>query len=63
VVASNEWWRRKALVAKAGACISKDNFDAHFSGVKYGFAIPFESVQPLKKQLNGRSIEQRAAIR
>jgi predicted transcriptional regulator len=35
----------------AAACISKDEFDAYFFGLRYGFAIFFESVQPLKQQL------------
>jgi predicted transcriptional regulator len=33
----------------AAACISKAEFDAYFAGLRDGFAIVFESVQPLKK--------------
>ncbi len=36
---------------RAAACILKDEFDAYFAGLKYGFAIFLESVQPLKSQL------------
>jgi predicted transcriptional regulator len=33
------------------ACISKENFDAYFAGLKYGFAIVLESPKLLKRQL------------
>lgn len=36
----------------AAACISKDDLYAYFSGLKFGFAIVLESVQPLRRQLD-----------
>ena len=41
----------------AAACISKDDFEAYFAGRRHGFAIFFEAVQPLKKQLNAIDLD------
>jgi predicted transcriptional regulator len=40
-------WKEYGTVA----CISKGEFDAYFTGLRCGFVIFFEGVQPLKKQL------------
>jgi predicted transcriptional regulator len=40
----------------AAACISKDEFYAYFAGLRYGFAIFFENVQSLKKQLKATDL-------
>jgi predicted transcriptional regulator len=44
------------------ACISKDDFDAYFTGLRYGFAIFFEAVQPLKKQLKAIDLDAQFGI-
>jgi predicted transcriptional regulator len=44
------------------ACISKDDFDAYFAGRKYGFAIFFEAVQALKKQLKAIDLDAQFGI-
>jgi predicted transcriptional regulator len=44
------------------ACISKDEFDAYFSGLRDGFAIIFESVQPLKKQFKAIDLQAQFGI-
>jgi predicted transcriptional regulator len=44
------------------ACISKDEFDAYFAGVKIGFAIFFESVKPLKKQFKAIDLQMQFGI-
>jgi predicted transcriptional regulator len=46
----------------AAACISKVEFDAYFSGLKDGFAIVFESVQPLKKLFKAADLEAQFGI-
>jgi predicted transcriptional regulator len=46
----------------AAACISKDKFDAYFAGLRYGFAIIFERVQPLKRQLKAIDLEAQFGI-
>jgi predicted transcriptional regulator len=46
----------------AAACISKNDFDAYFTGLRYGFAIFLESVQPLKKLLNAIDLETQFGI-
>lgn len=35
----------------AAACITKDDFNAYFNGLKYGFVILLEDVKVLKEQL------------
>jgi predicted transcriptional regulator len=46
----------------AAACVSKDEFDAYFSGLSEGFAIVFESVRPLKKQLKAIDLQAQFGI-
>jgi predicted transcriptional regulator len=38
------------------ACISKEEFDAYFAGLRYGFAILLESVKPLRKRVNAKDL-------
>jgi predicted transcriptional regulator len=38
-------------------CISKHEFDAYFAGLKHGFAILFESVKSLKRQLEAVELD------
>jgi len=44
------------------ACISKDEFEAYFTGLKCGFVILFEGVKRLKRQLNAVELEDRFGI-
>jgi predicted transcriptional regulator len=44
------------------ACISKDEFDAYFHGLKFGFAIFFASVKSLKQELKAADLLQRFGI-
>jgi predicted transcriptional regulator len=46
----------------AAACISKREFDAYFSGLRDGFAIVFETVQPLKKLFKAADLEAQFGI-
>jgi predicted transcriptional regulator len=46
----------------AAACISKGEFDAYFSGLRDGFAIVFESVQPLKNLFKAADLEAQFGI-
>jgi predicted transcriptional regulator len=46
----------------AAACISKSEFDAYFAGLEDGFAIVFESVQPLKKLFKAADLEAQFGI-
>jgi predicted transcriptional regulator len=41
----------------AAACISKDQFDSYFAGLRYGFAIVLENVRPLKKRVLAKDLE------
>jgi hypothetical protein len=43
-------------------CISKHEFDAYFAGLKHGFAILFESVKSLKRQLEAVELEEKFGI-
>ena len=43
-------------------CISKHEFDAYFAGLKHGFAILFESVKSLKRQLEAAELEEKFGI-
>jgi predicted transcriptional regulator len=44
------------------ACISKNEFDAYFRGVKQGFAIVLDGVQSLKTQLTAIDLEEKFGI-
>lgn len=44
------------------ACISKDDFDTYFAGLKCGFAIILERVKLLKRQLNAIDLEDEFGI-
>jgi predicted transcriptional regulator len=44
------------------ACVSKDEFDAYFSGLKQGFAIFLEGVKSLRKQLKASDLEEQFGI-
>jgi predicted transcriptional regulator len=46
----------------AAACISKDDFNEYFAGLKYGFAILFESVRSLKMQVNAIDLKAQFGI-
>jgi len=46
----------------AAACISKEDFDAYFAGLRYGFVILFEKVQALKKQVKASDLEAQFGI-
>jgi predicted transcriptional regulator len=51
-------WKEHGLAA----CISKDEFDTYFAGLKDGFAIFFESVQPLKRKFKAIDLEAQFGI-
>jgi predicted transcriptional regulator len=44
------------------ACISKDEFEAYFEGLEFGFAIFFGSVRLLKQELKAADLLQRFGI-
>ena len=46
----------------AAACISKEDFDAYFTGLRHGFVILFEEVQSLKKQVKASDLEAQFGI-
>src|SRR4051794_24253636 len=46
----------------ADACISKNEFDAYFTGLEYGFAILLESVKSLKQRLTATDLEDEFGI-
>jgi predicted transcriptional regulator len=46
----------------AAACVSKGEFDAYFAGLRDGFAIVFESVQPLKKLVTAGDLQAQFGI-
>jgi predicted transcriptional regulator len=46
----------------SAACISKADFNAYFSGVKFGFAIFLESVQTLKMQVKAIDLKSQFGI-
>jgi predicted transcriptional regulator len=44
------------------ACVTKVEFDAYFSGLKYGFAILLKNVRALAKQLNAFDLKREFGI-
>jgi predicted transcriptional regulator len=46
----------------AAACISKGEFDTYFSGLREGFVIIFEGVQPLKEQFKAVDLQTQFGI-
>jgi predicted transcriptional regulator len=44
------------------ACISKKEFDAYFSGLKFGFAIVFDGIESLGRRLNVNDLHQQFGI-
>ena len=41
----------------AEACVSKQEFDAYFAGLRFGFAIFFDCVQELRKHIKANDLE------
>jgi predicted transcriptional regulator len=46
----------------AAACISRDKFDAYFSGLAFGFAIVFASVKSLKQEVRAADLLEKFGI-
>jgi predicted transcriptional regulator len=46
----------------AAACISRDKFDAYFSGLAFGFAIVFAGVKSLKQEVRAADLLEKFGI-